>query len=77
MEDKWEALAFEDFDLEGERERCESIFTEAENLFEKVLAGTSKFIKRFRPPTPVQSLPTQATLSQASRPMYTYIYRSP
>ena len=72
MEDKWEALAFEDFDLEGARERCESVFTEAENLFEKVLAGTCQFIVRFRPPTPIQSLPTEATLNQTSRPMYTY-----
>ena len=48
------------------------IFTEAENLFEKVLAGTSQFIERFQPPEPIQSLPTQATLSEASRPMYTY-----
>ena len=38
MEDKWEAFEFTNA-LEGEPERCESIFDEAEEMYNKILAN--------------------------------------
>ena len=69
MEDKWEAFEFTDA-LEGEHERCESVFNKAEEMYNKILANTGRFMEWFIPPLPVQSQPIQSTPLQANAPTY-------
>ena len=74
MVDKWKVLEFEDFELDGEHDQCESIFIGAEDISDKIIASMSKFIHWFRPPTPIQAQPIQSASGQtttSATPVYT------